>query len=241
MSAHNDIFSKRNRSLPDVFQYDVLPDPLRAQIVFALKPLLTDTDTYTHVKSVSDSVCEEHGVFELDHREHGRLDPQSEIRACIVQSPNTSMVLDLVEQCIRMTEYIGTQRYRWDEIAKSVIDKINWRFREHGVGYEFDANSHVLIRIDSKLIHETATLPALSLLTQSQFASAEAEFVGAYVDYRHARFGDCCVKSCSAFESVLKVICDEKGWPYDPERDTCGTLVQSVISHGVMEPFLAAC
>ena len=95
-----------------------------------------------------------------------------------------------------------------------------------------DARTVVLVTNvkESETLHKSAINPALQLLAQPHFAGANTEFLGALEDYRKGDIGDCLVKCGSAFESVLKVICDRKGWPYN-QTDTASTLVKTVIAN----------
>jgi hypothetical protein len=82
---------------------------------------------------------------------------------------------------------------------------------------------------ENEILHSNAMEPALILLQQPHFLNANKEFLAALEDYRKGDFNDCIVKSCSAFESVLKVICDRKRWSYK-QTDTASTLVKTVLS-----------
>jgi len=86
-----------------------------------------------------------------------------------------------------------------------------------------------VIMKESEALHETATAPALRLLEDARLATANSEFIAALEDYRKGDYGDCLTKCGSAFESVLKVICDCKRWTYN-QTDTAGPLVKVVLS-----------
>jgi hypothetical protein len=55
-------------------------------------------------------------------------------------------------------------------------------------------------------------------------------------DYRKGDISDCLTKCGSAFESVLKVICDRKGWAYQ-QTDTAKVLVSIVLPHTSLESY----
>jgi hypothetical protein len=94
-----------------------------------------------------------------------------------------------------------------------------------------------VIRKDSELIHITATVPALAVLSDSRFSAANLELLAALKDYRQGSYGDCLTKCGSSFESVLKVICHTRGWPYQA-NDTAAPLLKTVIANVGLEPFL---
>jgi hypothetical protein len=89
---------------------------------------------------------------------------------------------------------------------------------------------------ESEVLNQQAIGPALELLSQPHFASANKEFLAALEDYRKGDTGDCLVKCGSSFESVLKVICDRKGWAYT-QNDTASTLVKTIITNTSLENY----
>ena len=82
-----------------------------------------------------------------------------------------------------------------------------------------------IIRRDSEVLHDTAIEPTLTLLSNPIYVSANEEFLDALKDFRNGDYGDCVVKCGSSFESVMKIICDEKGWRYD-QKDTAGHIAR---------------
>ena len=92
-----------------------------------------------------------------------------------------------------------------------------------------------IIRRDSVVLHETAIEPVLTLLSHPDFTSANEEFLDALKDYRQGDYRDCVVKCGSAFESVMKVICDQNGWPVG--RDA-GKLLNAVLPKTALPGFL---
>ncbi|MFA6015262.1 MAG: hypothetical protein WC742_09370 [Gallionellaceae bacterium] len=89
---------------------------------------------------------------------------------------------------------------------------------------------------ENRLVHSEAIAPALHLLTDPAFSSANSEFLEALQDYRKKDYGDCLTKCGSAFESVMKVICDKKKWPY-LQTDTASTLLNKIIAQTQLDKF----
>jgi hypothetical protein len=106
------------------------------------------------------------------------------------------------------------------------IAEANARFQEASVGYQYVSGD--VIRVDSEIIHKEVILPALALLRDPTFASAEKEYLEAHEAYRHGRFEDCIVSCGKAFESVLKVIGAKRGWPIK-ENDSASKLIQAAV------------
>jgi hypothetical protein len=93
-----------------------------------------------------------------------------------------------------------------------------------------------VIRRDEQVTYAWAIEPALTLLRDQQFTSANQEFLAALEDYRKGDYGDCLTKCGSAFESTMKIICDRKGWAYS-QTAPAQPLLQTVIQHSKMETF----
>ena len=93
-----------------------------------------------------------------------------------------------------------------------------------------------VIRRDSDILHETAIEPTLTLLSRPMFASANEEFLDALKDFRDGDYRDCVVKCGSSLESVMKVICDRKGWPYQ-QTDAAAKLLDRILSKTTLDPF----
>ena len=93
-----------------------------------------------------------------------------------------------------------------------------------------------IIRRDSQSLHQTAIKPTLALLSYSTFTSANEEFLDALKDFRTGDYGDCVVKCGSSLESVMKIICDRKGWSYQ-QTDTAGTLLDSILPRTSLESY----
>ncbi len=93
-----------------------------------------------------------------------------------------------------------------------------------------------VIMKESETLHTTAIEPVLTLLQRSHFRNANSEYLAALEDYRKGDFSDCLTKCGSAFESVLKIICDRKRWSYK-QTDTAGTLIKIVLSNTSLDSY----
>lgn len=125
---------------------------------------------------------------------------------------------------------------RQDDLPYAVTDFV-WTEGRNGqyASTTLTAYPHV-IRKDSEVVHSSAIEPALQLLRGSEFGAANKEFFEALEDFRKADYGDCLTKCGSAFESVLKVICARKRWPYNA-TDTASPLLKTVITNAGLESF----
>ena len=254
-----DIFSKRQKRLrgevPDVYVYDELPGPLRVQIVHIWRDTLGNEAQYnaeeyneyrygwvrTAYKVMVNILCREYGVFRLPgtREDYGSRDYIEELENFFLQERETERALDIVELSFRIVDsdtrdrkYLD--RYNASEVADDAIEELNNRFKEHGVGYQF-ANGKI-IRVDSELIHSEVVQPALKLLNQNYYTGAQQEFLKAHEHYRQGNAKEALNECLKAFESVMKAICDKRGWSY-ASNATANSLIQVCFDNGLIPPF----
>ncbi|MXZ63088.1 MAG: hypothetical protein F4Y98_05690 [Chloroflexi bacterium] len=86
----------------------------------------------------------------------------------------------------------------------------------------------MIIKVEEGLVYSEAVEPALDALSTDQYSVADHEFRKALEHYRDGEFSSSLTDCGSALESVLKVICQEKGWSCDAS-DTLGALLDNVV------------
>ena len=233
-----DIFSKRQKKLrgetPDVYQYDRLPDTLRVQIIHIMHEVLGDQEQYAHnytVKEVydgiTDALCREYGKFHLSERYSDYRDKMMDLVNFFLQVEDVEKAIDVIElSFFAVNTYTRDWHYlnKFDpsKAADQAIQELNDRFKEHGVGYHY-ANGKI-IRIDSELIHSEVVQPALRILNRDGYAGAQQEFLQAHKHYRAGETKEALNECLKSLESVMKSICDRRGWSYD-ERDGANKLI----------------
>lgn len=89
---------------------------------------------------------------------------------------------------------------------------------------------------EHQVVYAEAIEPAIHLLADKGFTSANKEFLDALGDYRKGRYGDCLTKCGSAFESTMKLICRRRGWPYQ-ETDTAAPLLKLILSRSTLDAY----
>ncbi|MYN68209.1 MAG: hypothetical protein F4X11_24860 [Acidobacteria bacterium] len=252
-----DIFSKRQMKLrgdvPDVYSYDVLPEPLKVQIVhIVLGALGNPQEYYSSVqyedsqvratyKAIVDILCREYGVFRLpeEHHDHGERMYLQELVNFFLQEKNVERSLDVVELCFRVIDQ-GTRDWRYmrrsnaSGVADDALREINERFQEHGVGYCFQNGR--IVRIDSQLIHSEVVKPALTLLSGKHYAGAQQEFLNAHEHYRAGKAKEALNECLKAFESTMKTVCDRQGWTYE-QNATAKKLLDICFDNGLVPAF----
>ncbi len=96
-----------------------------------------------------------------------------------------------------------------------------------------------VIARENQYAHSEIIVPALTLLENKSFSSANAEFVDALEDYRKGELGDALTKCGSAFESTMKLICAQREWPV-AEGDTAAALLHIIIQKAPLDTFFEA-
>jgi hypothetical protein len=171
-------------------------------------------------KFIVQTLCREYGLFVLPGTEDRAYGGgyRSELANFLLRERDPERLLDVIELSFKV---IDKMTRRWDylhrmnaaKLADDAIEELNVRFREHGIGYEFNDD---IIRVDSQLLHAEAVRPALALLMGPEYKGAQAEFLTAHEHYRHGRKKEALTESLKAFESVMKSICAKRKWTHDP-------------------------
>ena len=169
-----------------------------------------------------------------------------------LQQCNTDEFFDFIELSFKLDV---TGRVMGDE--NEVVDAVNEIFRVENAPYQLTPIVKVeekvtdsrfphslirtvayprIVRADEELTHQEAVEPALRVLSEPYFEAANQEFRDALNEYRKGDYEDCLAKCGSAFESVLKILCQRRGWNYG-EDDNAGKLIDVVFSKSTLEPF----
>jgi hypothetical protein len=245
-----DLFSKRQKRLrgevPDVYQCDDIPSPLRVQIAHIMNDAFGNRrseQTLNSFQFIHDTLCREYGKFSLSEESFftGIEYTESEyVINFMLKSDDVEQVIDVVELGLWLIDTY----YRQEDIRRftrpritpdAAIDELNTRFREHGVGYQYESGK--IIRVDSQIIHSEAVKPVLHLLSDDRFRGANDEFLRAHEHYRHGREKECLNDCLKAFESTMKTIFDQQGWSYQP-GDTAKKLINVCFQKQLIPTYL---
>jgi hypothetical protein len=225
-----DLFSKRQADaaksgVEDVYQYDVIPKPLRVQIaqisIEAIGKVGARSGMYglpdrnnPRWQEIESIFCRERGVHGIHQGEFS-----GERVIAFMAECNTPDWLDLLELICVMIEFINTEdqypyRREWGVAVErdEALTEINYRLRQAGVGYQFEEKH--LIRVDSQYIHAEVVKPALALLSGREFSGPREEFLAAHQHYRRGEHRQAVSMAANALESTFKAIFDKKGWSY---------------------------
>jgi hypothetical protein len=243
-----DLFSKRQRRLrgevPDVYTYTQIPGPLRVQIVHLWLAVLGRATDYGRAdeayRFLVETLRREYGVFQLPggdpFRDHDLTD---EFIRFFLNEPDVERALDGVELSFRLIDrftrdFSYLHRSDASERADEAIRDLNARFREHGVGYQYVDGE--IMRVDSDLIHSEVVKPAIRLLNRKGYDGAREEFLKAHQHYRNGQGKEALNECLKSLESVIKAICDKRGWQYGPTA-TSKELIEVCFSKGLVPSF----
>lgn len=236
--------SSRAKGMPDsdVYTYDDMPDRLRVQIVHLFQdavgaevPMFQSMRTENPWDEIQTLVASEHGRMTLLLDGGQRSDAYTNCRNYVLGG-QTSDVLDLVEVVARyidlgLRENYGHQtRYAKIE-AEEALPLLNHRFLQNAFGYQYQSGE--LVRIDSNLLHQEATVPALRFLATKGFEGPNAEFLAAHDHYQHQRIEPAIQEALKAFESTMKAICTLRGWTFSPKA-AAGELIKTVTDNNLV-------
>lgn len=258
------LFSERIRNKErelEIYAYDGFSEAFRNQVFYIMTDVL---DELTHCccdwDDLHDGFCREKGYkllgdWNKNHGGYGRNNCEQ-----FIGKSNDVDLLDFIDFVFYFFDKDGREidvpqgSYNMfqgyiendntliiDEVNKGIdkaIEELNYRFRQHNLGYEF-VNGEI-IRIDNKVIHQEIIKPALKLLYEEGFEGAEEEYRKAFEYRRKGDNKNAILEAEKAFESVLKTICDKKSYTYDKAKDTAAKLINILESNDFYPAYMSS-
>lgn len=256
-----DVFSRRGKE-DGPFSYSV-PDTLRHRILLFCREVFTNSRSSYGGGDYTSQFWDE--IHQMLLYRHGKVQltgngfPQSRAEDAIgfLLTCKDEEFLDFIEYILR-----AKCLFHIHMEENAIVAEINELFAAENAGYEltemvketvvepvyiapFSGQPMQTIRIiayptvirkDDTVVHTTTIKPALQLLSDPKYKAANEEYLDALEDYKDGDYGDCLTKCCSAFESTMKILCTDKGWPHN-QTDTASTLVGIVIRHANLDSF----
>lgn len=247
-----DLFSHRKKVSekvkPDVYRYDILPIDLRNQIIHIWMRGIgwaDDSNSFSKTdvnnsdwKVIHDVIAEEHGLLKLknDYYFNDRC------KSYFLSDIAVDRQIDVIELSFRYIDFV-VRKYNYQDrrergikqAADDAINDLNERFKRSSIGYRYE--SGIIIRIDSELLHAEVVRPALVFLLESGFEGPCDEYLNAHALYRAGEHRDAITNANNAFESTLKVICDQRKWQY-PKGARASDLLRVVKKNGLFPEYL---
>lgn len=251
------IYSKRQKRLrgeySDVYQYDELPIEFRRQVTLIFTDILgtqsldiyrkcNGSKYYTNYiyDSIYNILCREYGVLSLGKGSF----TYEKIFHYLQTTENIEECLDIIELLCQSSlqliqEYGENYGKRFIDDINQAVQELNYRFKEHGIGYQFESDANEIIRVDSQFIHSEVVKPVLKLLANNDFyQGANDEFLSAHEHYRHQNYKESLNDCLKSFESFLKAIHEKRNWEYNKDKDTAQKLVQSCFDHELIPKYM---
>ena len=246
-----DLLSKRIKNAsgePEVYVYDNLPKEFRNQVYYILEDVIAPYCSYDSENlwnTIHDMFAREKGLKKLgsyevtwdgygEHNIEEYLDHSSTIDLLDF----IDFVFNIFHKILREVKPEYEYNYNSSEKVDNAITELNFRFRQHGLGYEF-VNGEI-IRIDNTLIHKKVIKPALGLIYEEGFSGPEEEIRRAFEYRRRGDNKNAILEAGKAFESTMKTICDKKGYVYDKDKDTAQKLIRILESNNFYPPYMSS-
>jgi hypothetical protein len=157
----------------------------------------------------------------------------------LLHEEDQEKVLDVVEVSFRLLTRLRSSPEWRSRVPQEKFDKavteLNARFREYGIGYQYQNGE--LVKIESQFIHAEVVKPALALLTSREYADANAEFLKALEHCRKGETKECLNECLKTFESTMKAICTKRKWAVKP-KDTAKELIDVCLKNGLTPPLI---
>ena len=246
-----DLLSKRIKNAsgdPEVYIYDNLPKEFRNQVYYIMEDVIDPYCEYgcsnlwntMHDLFAREKGLKKLGSYEMTWDAYGEHNIEE-----YLDHSSTTDILDFIDFIFNifdrgLREAKPDYEYNYDSGKKvdDAITELNFRFRQHGLGYEF-VNGEI-IRIDTTLIHNNIIKPALKLIYDEGFLGAEEEMRRAFEYRRKADNKNAILEAGKAFESTMKAICDKKGYIYDKDKDTAQKLIEILESNSFFPAYMTA-
>jgi hypothetical protein len=179
-----ELFSQRIKNSegePEVYIYDIFSEQFRNQLFYivddAIDPYRRD-ELWT---AIHDTFAREKGLktlYSINYDERSNIEN-------FISSSNNLDLLDLIDYIFHQIDTICRKKQptynpfpNLKARADQLIDELNNRLKQHNLGYEFTNGE--IVRIDNKILHQTAVKPSLKLLYENGFEGAEQEFLHAF-------------------------------------------------------------
>ena len=219
--------------LSDIFIYDKIPDSFRNRFchlfVNTIQVAGFIDDTYRVLEAEGAKVL---GLPELGSSRYYRKN----ITDFIQKHTDSSTVLDLIEFYLYKFYFdLGGKENPNTTFGRAISETNHW-FQYDNLGYRFENGQ--IVRIDNQIIYREALQPALKLLSDPRFAGANQEMLAAYDSRRNGNNADALTNANKAFESVIKSICEEKGYTYDKDKDAAKKLIDILKTEGFFPAYM---
>lgn len=242
------LFSQRKREaigdIPDVYEYDTFSVEFRNQFFHIVSSVFEKgnkkantgyRERFDFWETTCDLYAREKGLKYLPGR-YTRGNNADAYEHYVDSSSNEDF-LDLLDFTVtRIIYHEVTLNCVGKESVEDAAFELNYRFKQHSLGYEF-INGNLVVKTDEH-IHTNIVKPALTLLHQKVFRGAEDEFLTAWKHYKDGKFKDAILNAGKCFESVMKSICKQLKFSFDEQKDDAKKLIQILRENNFFPTYL---
>lgn len=216
------------KEVSDVFQYDVISDKLKNQFTFIVEESVDyNLNGYSVKQDFWQKIITRINVeFGKNIRSISTL--ERKVHETFLKL-NTEESLYFFELLI--DEMNKSFHFNYSEFVK----RVNKLFRENSFGYEIVQGQ--IIRIDRMFIHQEIVLQAIQLLHEVKFESASNEYMQAFEDYKNGNLKSAITNAGKAFESAMKIICEELNYSYK-QSDNAKKLISTLMNKEFIPSYL---
>lgn len=208
------------REVSDVFQYDDVSDKLKNQFTFIVEGIIDyNLNGYGVKQDFWQKIITRMNIeFGKNIRSISTLERKVH---------ETFLKLNTEESLYFFELLIDEINKFFDFDYSEFVNRVNKLFRENSFGYEIVQGK--IIRIDRMLIHQEIVLQAIQLLHEVKFESASNEYMLAFEDYKNGNLKSAITNAGKAFESTMKIICEELKYPYK-QGDSAKKLISTLMT-----------
>ncbi|KGA81105.1 hypothetical protein KQ41_20065 [Lysinibacillus fusiformis] len=216
------------KEVSDVFQYDDISDKLKNQFTFIVEEIVDyNLNGYSVKQDFWQKIITRINVeFGKNIRSISTL--ENKVHETFLKL-NTEESLYFFELLI--DEMNKSFHFDYSEFVK----RVNKLFLENSFGYEI-VQGHI-IRIDRMFIHQEIVLQAIQLLHEVKFESASNEYMQAFEDYKNGNLKSAITNAGKAFESAMKIICEELNYSYK-QSDNAKKLISTLMNKEFIPSYL---
>ncbi|ENX04555.1 STM4504/CBY_0614 family protein [Acinetobacter modestus] len=248
-----ELFSKRNKPKKeiDVYTYNNLPDQFRVQITYVLQDLFGESGEKLYeivrieniYKNLVQWLVRDFGVYYLHQSyRHDIYSYRAEFINGFLSEKDFEKAMDYIELAFRVANNIAknedyensVKRCGFDVVNQNAIEELNYRFDEHGLGYQFVEGE--IIRRDNTFTHSEIVKPSLGVLAGKRFSGASLEFHKAHEHYRKGKYHEALNECLKAFESTMRIICNQQKWSIK-DTATASTLIRVCFDNHLIPSF----
>jgi hypothetical protein len=215
--VYKNLFSiekRRKEGKADFYMYDTIPVETRRKIFYSICKNFDHHMTYSPWEDFRTKIIHQYGLLEL-------YEDENQTNKGAIHHYMAICGVDRFLDCIQICLYLGLENLgkttrgfsgltslSSGKAINAFIQDTNDIFQLDKIGYEVmnrDSN-FLIVRADSKYLHEEVVKNALTLLEEKGFESPLTEFEKALDHYTKKNYPEAITYANSAFESVMKVI-----------------------------------